>query len=226
MKKYHVFVGNYGSGKTELAIHHALMAAEEGKETMLVDMDIVNPYFRSSEKSGILERQGVQVIQPYYANTTVDVPALPPEIFAPFDKGCDYAVFDSGGDPVGAAALGLLVEKFRQAEKETEILYIINTLRPMQGNAEDIIQMLHEIQEKSKLKVTALVNNTNLARETEPEHVIEGQRLVETVGKKTGIPVAFACAKEEIFTEVQEQLDCPVKKLHIYMRPEWLDQTR
>lgn len=226
MKKYSVFVGNYGSGKTELSIHHALEAAGQGKETFLIDMDIVNPYFRSAEKGEILEQAGVRVVKPYYANTTVDVPALPPDIYVPFDKGCDRAIFDAGGDPVGAAALGLLSDRFEQAKEDTEVLYIINTLRPLQGSVEEIVQMLHEIEEKSKLKVTALVNNTNLALETEAQHVVKGQEIVEKVSRELKLPIAFACAKENIFREIQGKINCPLKKIKIYMRPEWLDSTR
>ena len=138
----------------------------------------------------------------------------------------DRAIFDAGGDPVGAAALGLLSDRFEQAKEDTEVLYIINTLRPLQGSVEEIVQMLHEIEEKRKLKVTALVNNTNLALETEAQHVVKGQEIVEKVSRELKLPIAFACAKENIFREIQGKINCPLKKIKIYMRPEWLDSTR
>lgn len=106
LKKFIIIAGNYGSGKTEISLNLALAAAREGKRTMLLDMDIVNPYFRSSVKEEELEAEGIRVVKPCFANTTVDVPSLPAEIYSPFDLPLDRAIFDAGGDPVGASALG------------------------------------------------------------------------------------------------------------------------
>ena len=117
-KRYTVLIGNFGSGKTELALNLAMQAAAQGS-TMLVDMDIINPYFKSSSKQEMLEAAGVRVVKPDYANTTMDVPTLPAEIYAPFDTRPDRAVFDIGGDPVGAAVLGLLREHFAKNAAES-----------------------------------------------------------------------------------------------------------
>ena len=104
--RFTVLTGNYGSGKTELALNLALRFAAEGLKTTLVDLDIVNPYFRSAEKTPELEAAGVRVLMPTFAMTTVDIPALPPEIQSVFETPGDRVIFDVGGDETGAAALG------------------------------------------------------------------------------------------------------------------------
>ena len=227
MKKYSIFAGHYGSGKTEIAIQTALCRAKEGKKTILVDIDIVNPYFRSSEKEEMLKNEGIRVIKPCYANTMVDVPSLPPEIYSPFTKGeCDAAVFDAGGDPVGAAALGMLRDYFDVNRQDTEFYCVINTLRPMQQSAEEIVGMMREIEEKSGLKLSALIHNTNLARKTRMEDVIGGQRIMEEVSEKTGLPIAAVYAMESIADEVKKGVEgIPVIPLKLRMRPDWLDET-
>ena len=227
MKKYNIFAGHYGSGKTEIAINTVLGFVKEGKRTVLVDMDIVNPYFRSSEKEEMLVEKGIRVIKPCYANTMVDVPSLPSEIYSPFTQGeCDAAVFDAGGDPVGAAALGMLKDYFDENREDTEFYYVINTLRPMQQTPEEIMEMTREIEAKSKLKVTALIHNTNLALQTRAEYVIKGQEIVKEVSQKTGLPIAATYVMEGLEDEVKKVIKkVPVIPIKLYMRPEWLDRT-
>ena len=104
-KRFLVLVGNYGSGKTELALNRAMDFVTRGKTT-LVDLDIVNPYFRSGEKADMLREAGVRVLMPTFALSTVDIPALPAEIQSVFELPSDHVIFDVGGDDTGAAALG------------------------------------------------------------------------------------------------------------------------
>lgn len=220
LKKYTIFAGNYGSGKTELSLNAALYRASQGKETMLVDLDIVNPYFRSSEYQVLLQEKGIRVIKPCFANTMVDVPSLPAEIFAPFDSPVDFAVFDAGGDPVGAAALGQLAPRFQEVKEDTAFLYVLNSMRPLQETAEEMIEMLLQIQAASKLTITGLVNNANLARDTTVEMIEAGQALAEEVSRQTGIPLAFTSHLEELKLE---GIKTPKLPLTLFTRPDWLD---
>ena len=219
-KKFIIYAGNYGSGKTELSINTALKMAASNKRTILVDMDIVNPYFRSSEHEEMLTRQGIRVVKPCFANTMVDVPSLPAEIFTPFDSPIDHGIYDAGGDPVGAAALGQLSEKFAEVWEDTEFLYVINTFRPLQETAESVAEMLRQIEGTSKMKVTGLVNNANIAVYTEPDMVRQGQEIVEQVSRITGIPQKFTSILEK---NAQLVTWGEVYPINLYMRPDWLD---
>ncbi len=221
--KYTVLAGNYGSGKTEISLNLAVRAAQEGKRTMLVDLDIVNPFFRSSEHEAYLKGLGILVVKPNFANTTVDVPSLPAEIYSAFDRELDSVFFDVGGDPVGAAALGILQDKFAQHAGQTELLYVVNAARPLQETPDAVLEMMRQIERNSRLSVSAFINNTNLARQTDAQIIGRGEQLVAELSRRTGLPKKCTAVLKELAGSVQAEGE--VLPLHLYMRPVWLDET-
>jgi len=188
-KRINIFTGHFGSGKTEVAVNYAIKMSEMHKETAIVDLDIVNPYFRTADAREVLERHGIWVITPLYANTNVDVPALPPQISTLFDNKEYKVVLDVGGDDLGAKA----VSRYRTEifENDYEMFFVINTRRPMTNTVEKIEGMIRSIEESSRIKVTRLVNNTNILQDTAMEDIMEGQKLIEHVSKELNIPVGF-----------------------------------
>ena len=158
--RYMVFTGNYGSGKTEISLNLAFESAKMGR-TILVDLDIVNPYFRTGEKTNELRRAGIRVLMPTYAMTTVDIPALPAEIQSVFEIPSDFVIFDVGGDDTGAAALGRYYPSFMQHREETKTALVINCMRPLTMRTEDIIDLAGRIQNRGRLALDILINNTN-----------------------------------------------------------------
>lgn len=218
-----IYAGNYGSGKTELSLNTALEYAKKGR-TVLCDLDIVNPYFRSAEHKKMLEDAGVRLIAPPFANTAVDVPALSAEVLAAFEY--DYAVFDAGGDPVGASALGSYHDQFEKIRPELTFYYVINARRPLQLTADEAAEMLRQIEANARLSIDGLVNNTNLARETTAEDLAVGEERCEEISSRTGIPVAFASGTQEVIDEfVKDGFKGNVRVLQMYTRPDWLDAT-
>lgn len=223
MKKITVLYGNYGSGKTELALSIALGLKRTYEDVSLVDIDIVNPYFRSSEHRKMLEENGIRVLAPAYANTGVDLPTLPPGIYSVFKGG--YAVFDCGGDPVGAAALGALKEFFDRAREDTEALFVINTKRPFQENAERIFESFERIQRSARLLADGFVLNANLGAETTGEELAAGYETAKQLIDMTGVPLKYVSGTESSLKRFEEL--CPeytgeTITLHILMRPEWM----
>lgn len=221
MNKFIVYMGNYGSGKTELSLNTALKMAKRGK-TVLCDMDIVNPYFRSAESKQMLEERGVKLIAPPFANTTVDVPALSAEVRAAFLS--EQAVFDAGGDPVGATALGGFKRDFEEIAERRTVYYVVNARRPFQANIDDAATMLWQIQANARLKIDALINNTNMAAETTVEDLIYGEQLCAQLSEKMGIPVAFASGRPEIIEQyVARGYSGETFEIEIFTRPDWMD---
>lgn len=221
MAKCFVLAGNYGSGKTEIALNLSLAFSKKGK-TVLADMDIVNPYFRSAEHGALLGANGIRLIAPTYANTMVDVPVIGAEVFAAFSY--EYAVFDAGGDPVGASVLGSISDHFEG--QETQFYYVVNARRPLQQTAEQVISMLQLIQAKARIPVTGLINNTNLARETAVEDLLFGREVCIEVSSKMGIPIVYASGEERVLKEYAEKTgEDSLLYLNIYTRPNWLDST-
>ena len=151
-KRFLVLVGNYGSGKTELALNRALEFAAK-KSTTLVDLDIVNPYFRSGEKADMLREAGIRVLMPTFALSTVDIPALPAEIQSVFELPCDHVIFDVGGDDTGAAALGRYAPSFAKYREQTHVALVVNCMRPLTQTAEDVAELAQRIALELKDKV-------------------------------------------------------------------------
>lgn len=217
-----ILAGNYGSGKTEIALNLALEYSTKGR-TALVDMDIVNPYFRSAEHCVMLEQRGIRLIAPTFANTLVDVPVINAEVFAAF--AYDYAVFDAGGDPVGTSVMGSISNHFAQQE-ELLFYYVVNARRPLQKTADKVIEMMQLIQVKARRMATGLINNTNLARETTVEDLIYGREVCLEVSRKTGIPIVFTSGEKPVLEEYRQKTgDNALFPIVIFTRPSWLDST-
>ena len=218
--KYLVLTGNYGSGKTEIALNLALDAAARMKTT-LVDLDIVNPYFRSGEKAEELRKAGIRTLMPTYAMTTVDIPALPAEIQSVFEVPADRVIFDVGGDDTGAAALGRYYPSFTAHREETRMILVINCMRPLTGKKEEILDLALRIRNRGRLRIDALINNTNLADETTPDMIEEGERTVLSCAEELGgIPVMTAGTQEVLD---QSRLRTPAFAIRRYMKPEWME---
>lgn len=198
MKKTYVLVGNFGSGKSEISLNIA-MKANEAKHgsTVLIDLDIVNPYFRSAERKDMLGENGIKLIYPQYAMTGVEAMSIPPDIYSVFIDGHETVVFDVGGDNTGAIALGQYRRNFAELEN-LEILYAINCKRPFSAEAELNLEMMNKICAVSRLTVTGLINNTNLSNETTAETLYEGYEMVKTISELTGIPVRMTVGTEDV----------------------------
>ena len=223
MKRINIFVGNYGSGKTEISLNTALKLNKLGKRVILADIDIVKPYFRSSEHKDMLEQKGIMVMMPPGANTNVDLPSLPVDIYSAFD-GDQCVVIDCGGDPAGATALGSLRHKIQANEKDVSIYFVLNARRPLQASANETIEMLTSIEYVSKLKVGGIINNTNLANETTVEDLIFGNEIAKQVSEKTGIKISYVSGTGEIIDEFLSrypEFDGKAIKLELLMRPYW-----
>ena len=218
--KYLVLTGNYGSGKTELALNLAMQAAEQ-YQTTLVDLDIVNPYFRSGEKAEEMRQAGIRMLMPTYAMTTVDIPALPAEIQSVFEVPSDRVVFDVGGDDTGAAALGRYYPSFMARRDDTLVMFVINCMRPLTRETDEIIDLAQRIQNRGRLKIDVLINNTNLADRTEPGMVENGEKTVLDCAEKLGITRVITTGKKDILEQCR--LQTPTMIMKRYMAPEWME---
>ena len=220
--RFIVITGNYGSGKTELSLNLALYYAGKGKTT-LVDLDIVNPYFRTGEKAEMLQEAGIRVLMPTFAMTTVDIPALPPEIQSVFEVPSDRVIFDVGGDDTGAAALGRYFPSFMKERGNTKAALVINCMRPLTMEEEDITDMARRIENRGRLKIDLLINNTNLADETTPEMVEKGEKTVLHCAELLGVPEVITAGKAEILRRCR--LQTPEMEMRRYMKPEWMEDA-
>lgn len=197
MNKHIIITGHYGSGKTNVAVNLALSMAHQ-KQVYLIDIDIVNPYFRSADNKQLLEDSGVRVITPLFANTNLDIPALPAEIQSVFIQDC-IVVWDVGGDSDGAVALGRYSDKII---KDGYSMYnVVNFCRPLSDTSDKIISIMNEIDSISRLKTTGFINNTNIGEQTDMDLVCGSEDKISSLCSETGLPLVMTCIPEFLHPE-------------------------
>lgn len=181
-----VVCGHYGTGKTNLSINLALDCARHGEDVSLVDLDVVNPYFRSADYSDVLTRSGVRVVGPNFANTNLDTPSLPGAVRDTILEG-SRVIVDVGGDDAGATALGVYARSL--SEVDPDVMYVVNRYRSMTTRAEEAVGILEEIERTSRLKATCIVNNSHLKQGTTERTVVDAMPFAEEVSSMTGLPL-------------------------------------
>ncbi|MBR6348171.1 MAG: hypothetical protein IKR80_04385 [Spirochaetales bacterium] len=197
MKRVTLLCGHYGSGKTNIAVNYALSLRAQGLPVALADLDIVNPYFRSKDSTPVLEKAGVKVIALQFANSSVDLPALPSEAYSLVQDRSRYAVLDIGGDDRGAYALGRFVPYILE-ENDYEMLYVVNFFRPLTVTVAEAVEVMREIEGACGLRFTGIVNNSNLGAETTTDLVKSTFGKAQELCRITGIPLFAVTAEESV----------------------------
>ena len=199
MKHVKVLIGNYGSGKSELALNFAMQAAARGDRTELLDLDMVNTYFRLTERGKLVEQKEIRLVSPNFACSGIETLSLPAEVSSAFVLDWDTVIFDVGGDDVGATALGRYHQDFVDlAPGELEVLNVVNIRRPLAGTVEKIIELQQQMEIHSHLKITGMINNTNLATMTTPAELRDGYEMLREVSDRTGVPVMYTTGKKDM----------------------------
>ena len=206
LEKIIVVTGHFGAGKTNFAVNLAKEAKKNGRPVTLIDLDIVNPYFRAADDKGELEELGIRCIIPDFANTNVDIPTLPPEIYSALEayENPDYdgvTIFDVGGDN-GAAALGMYEKWFR--EYPYSMLYCCSLYRPLTEEPEDAVGCMREIEYYSRLRTQGIVNTSNLGEETTAELIRESIPWAERISELSGLPVIATVADKRFEAELSD----------------------
>ena len=201
IKRVTLFAGHYGSGKTNIAVNWALYLRRQGYAVTVADLDIVNPYFRTKDSAAYFEEQGIRLICSAYANSNVDIPALPQEMYALTDDRSMTAVLDIGGDDRGALVLGRLAPKIL-LENDYEMLMVINCYRPLTRDAASTLEVMGEIEYAGGIRFTGLVNNSNLGAQTDAEDILASREYAEEVSRLSGLPVVMTTVMQELYPTV------------------------
>lgn len=205
-KRLTLLCGHYGSGKTNVAVNLAFYLKEQYNNVVVADLDIVNPYFRTKDSMDDFKARGIELICSEYANTNVDIPALPANMYRLTADKDITAVIDVGGDDRGAYALGRLVPEI-EAENNFDMLMVINGYRPLTPDAESTIEVMREIELACGLKFTGLVNNSNIGEETTAEDIIKSMDYANEVSKQSGLPIVMTTVKSNIYDELKSKID-------------------
>ena len=205
-KRLTLLCGHYGSGKTNVAVSLAFHLQELKGNVVVADLDIVNPYFRTKDSLEDFKSRGIELICSEYANTNVDIPALPANMYRLTADKDITAVIDVGGDDRGAYALGRLVPEIKQ-EDNIEMLMVINGFRPLTPDAESTIEVMREIESACGLKFTGLINNSNIGEETTAQTVLDSIDYALQVSKLSNLPIVMTSVKADLYDELCDKID-------------------
>lgn len=220
-KRIRIIIGHYGSGKTEFSINYALKLDELGKKVAIADLDIVNLYFRSREKAGLLEEKGIKVIGASIKGSALDLPAISGEVLTPLQDTSYETILDVGGDPAGARALGRYHEYF--IEGNYDMFFVLNANRPETGTVEKALEFIRKIEDTSRAKITGIVNNTHLLKSTTIEDILKGYSLSLELSELTGIPLKYNVVLNELTPLLPNNLVGEIFPIKLYMREEWMN---
>ena len=205
-KRLTLFAGHYGSGKTNIAVNYAMHLKDMGLPTVIADLDIVNPYFRTKDSEAELKEKGIELLCSPYAGSNLDIPALPQEMYRAVQDKNTYAVMDIGGDDVGAVALGRFAP-FIKEENDFEMIFVVNFFRPLTRTADEALEIMREIEAASHLKFTAVMNNSNLGEDTTAEDILSTAGELKRLSDKSSLPVIMTSAKKELAIALKEKTD-------------------
>lgn len=226
MRKMIVLVGNYGSGKTEIAVNLAVNGAAEGLRTLVIDLDKVNDYFRMSDRVALLAEKKINLVSPTFAGQGVTPSNMSAAVASAFADDWDLVVFDVGGDSAGALSLGRYHQDFAAFERDLQVYDIVNVFRPMSESPEKILKLMADIEGFARQKVTGFVNNSNLLNFASAEDLRRGYEVISGASDLSGIPVVHTTGRREFLEEFlsegrdEKYIGQPIA-LETYMHRSW-----
>ena len=228
MKKVIILIGNYGSGKTEIALNMAVKAAGEGKRTQVIDLDRINDYFRMSDHVKLLEDSNINLVSPTFVGAGITQTNMPAAVGSAFAQDWDLVIFDVGGDPAGALSLARYHMDFAALEPgQLEVYDIINIRRPMSETAGKILKLKEEMEGFARQTVTGFINNSNLQTWASADDLRDGYPVVKAASEMSGIPVIHTTGRKEFLeafladgNREEKYIGVPLV-LEPYMRREW-----
>ena len=220
-KRITIFAGHYGSGKTNIAVNYALALRGRypEKDIALADLDIVNPYFRTKDSADIMRQNGIRLISSEFANSNVDLPALPPDTYAILDNKDMLGVIDVGGDDRGALALGRYTPGILE-DGSYDFIFVINSFRPLTKTADDTVSVMAEIEQAAGMRFTGIANNSNLGDITTAEDVLSSVSYAEEIAEKTGLEIKMTTVKKSLEAELRDKID-NLAPMTLYVKQTW-----
>ena len=218
LPKIVVICGHYGVGKTNVSLNLAYKYKQMGERVSLVDLDVVNPYFVSSVYKSEIEKQGVRLISPQFANSNLDHPSLPSDINSIFSDDCKRAIIDVGGDDAGSTALGTIAKAIKS--RNYSFFYVINKYRILTTEAKKAADLLPEIEKASRLQATGIINNSHLSNWTKSDDIFAAIPFAQTVSELTELPLSFTTVPEHLVKEAEGKI-ANILPISIHVKKPW-----
>lgn len=217
-----IFVGEAGSGKSEIAINFAkALRALGDKPVHFFDMDMTKPLFRSRDAIKAVEAMGIEF---HYETQFYDAPTQVGGVNLHLKKDDCYVVMDVGGDDIGARLIGGYAPKLNR--DNTIVYYVLNAFRPWSKSIDDVDKTLGLILGTSHIQLSQIhmINNPNNGFTTSAEEFLEGEKKMEAmVGPY--ISIDFSCVQEGLYKEVADKTDSVLMPIQLYLTYEWLTKA-
>jgi signal recognition particle GTPase len=219
-KRITILSGHFGSGKTEIAINIALKERQQQDKVAINDLDIINPYFRSRDVADLFRENDIELISPESRLATSDLPIVSGEIYRVLHDKRYRVIVDAGGDKDGATALGQYYHEWNKYEPE--LLFVLNANRPYVSTTQGALNTIQQIEEAARLKVTGIINNTNIGYETTMEDIENGLILSTVIAEQLGIPLTFTAISTHLKNAANHYAkDHKVLFINRYMKVPW-----
>ncbi len=220
-KKIIIIVGGFGSGKTEISVNLAKYLKKTTQtEITIVDLDLVNPYFRTREAIDEFDKLGIKAVAPRGGQFYADLPILLPEVKGAIENNTGILILDVGGDAQGSKALGSLSDVF--LDESYEMLFVINSRRPQTADLKGCLETMTRIEKSSNLKFTGLIANSHMLEETDADLLLEGYKLADEIKEEINLPLVFLSAKEKLLNKIDlTRLNSPILPLTRSMLKPW-----
>ncbi len=218
----HIIVGHYGSGKTEFAVNYALWHRQQGHQVAIADLDIVNPYFRTRQQAEVLGARGIRVVSNNMDNDwRVDIPAVSSEVYSFFVQEGRENIVDVGGNAVGAR---MLARFHNQIPTEGYNMWlVVNANRYETQTAEQALEFARGIMSTSGLRITGVINNTHMLRETELEDILRGNEVTKAVCEALEVPCVYTVCPRRLEAACRgQELLGELFPIDLHMRPDYL----
>ena len=216
-KRLTILCGHYGSGKTNIAVNMALDLRSKRDRVAIADLDIVNPYFRSKDSEDEFKQHDIRLICSEFASSNVDLPSMPADLYSITDDRELSVILDIGGDDRGAYALGRLRDAIKN-ENDYEMLMVVNRFRPLTPDAPSTVEVMREIEAACGIPFTGIINNSNLAAETDASAVLGSVKYAEEVSELSGLPVVLTTVEERLYDDLKDKIS-PLFRLRLQARP-------
>ena len=215
-----IFIGEAGSGKSEIAINFARYLAVNGDRPVhFFDMDMTKPLFRSRDVIGEIENIGIVF---HHEEQFYDAPVLVGGVNLLLKDDSCYVVMDVGGNDTGARAIGGYAPKINK--ENTRVYYVLNAFRPWSGNIDAVDKTLASIMGIAHIRLenVHMINNPNNGVTTTAEEFLSGLVRMEEMVRPYK-PLDFACVKEDLYEKVKDKTDVPLFPVHLYLTYPWLE---
>lgn len=220
MSRIKIFTGHFGSGKTEIAINYAIKMSKEGKKVALVDMDTINPYFSIRDIKAKMEKDYMmRVISTSKDLINAELMVLSAEILSVFNDKSYEVILDVGGDNVGARVLGVYNKYFE--EEDYLMYYVLNNSRLETLNCRTASEYLKSIELASKLKVTGIISNSHMMKETESRHILKGDIEAFELSKFLNIPYKYTVCTKKFEEVIKDKVNGEILPINLYMDMTW-----